>query len=242
MPRGNPDYLSPNSNVSTVQFDGASIVGGLGGIQSVDGRGRIVYADKFSNGLNSWYKSYSGAGIAPYLSYDNGYPFYPPVSVVLDPVAAAGNSVLTNQFPFVYSGRFGLEVAFYTGVTVAGFSLYVDQIISSQRLYQMEIKYSRLDKKLYILDPSGYVDLLDFTTWGDIPEDWFTVKLVFDTSKDVYSRAVIGGVEFDLSGYSIRNFEWAAAPRLYISLKCVGEVGFVEPSGVGYVIITNDEP
>lgn len=242
MPRGNPDYLAPNSNVSTVQFDGASIVGGLGGVQSIDGRGRIIYAEKFNNGLGAWNKQSANNGITPYLSAEHGYPFYPPVSVVLDPFDSDGVSSIKKQYTYAGNGRFGVEAAIHTSSNAAGFVLSITQIVISQVYYEASIKYLRNDRKLYILTNDGYVDLINFDDWGDIPEDWFTVKFAIDTNSDYYIRATIGGIDFDLSNYELRHFAMVGVPAITVSIKCNGEVGYVEPSGVGYVIITNDEP
>lgn len=242
MPRGAPDYLAPDTTVSTVNFDSSELLVGLQGVKSIDGRGSAIYADRFNQGLDGFRATCTNGANLPHLSTSYPYVFLPPVGVLLDPVAAGKKSFIYREIGAMVDSSFGVEVAFRFYGQSSNMRIHYSHIGGNGVEYIGEVRYDAPDSKLYITSGGVDVEILDTSLYSNNISGWVAFKMVMDFKRDRYKRFVFGTQDIDINDYQLEIGGVGALGSSVVTVSADGDGVFIDPVGVGYVILTIDEP
>jgi hypothetical protein len=240
MTRGLPDYLNPDALVAQRMYDLSTIMAATLGVTPMDGKGRIIALDNWSNGLSAWTGALNGTGAAPVPKIT--HPETPPVSLYCvqgstPPYSASG---ILRYFAVADVSRIGLEIS-------VGFALQ-DPIINLQILPYGTIGLSSFSMTINMLTgvvqantPLGLVTVGTVTGAG-IGLGFMPVKLVCDPLGHVYGNLTVGQAVIDLSAYQPGNnlitdcYQYICAAYIVANTAVAGE------AYMGHVIVTHDEP
>lgn len=240
--RGYWDYGTPQYQTATTISDLGAVIAGLRGVLSMDGRGRVVVLDDFDAGLGSWKATTAGAGVAPVAVNIADKMFRGPVVAKLAPVAVGGVSGISRDLYLAKLSRTGIETNFLLGANSADIDLTVSAYNSDDsRTYSATLRYRQADQH-WTLSTAGTPVVLDWSTFLFPGPGWMPVKLVVDPLTKTAVRAVIAGVEVDLTGAGTLSSFLAAPGYCSYLVRAVGLDTHVNPLYLGYAILTSDEP
>lgn len=241
MPRGSYDYFTPTSGISAQQIDGSALLAGLGGVQPVDGKGRLYFYDTFAKGLKRWELIRSGTGSYPKLS--DFLVFAPPVSVQFSPNTELGNGSAMMRMGFIFTGNndLGMEFAINQEAQANIFS-GIMTVSDGTRNYQAELRINPETRGLDLNTSTGYVEVMPLPLNVGTPA-WLQFKFVIDTGTHSYKRVIVGNKSIDVD-YLIKDVGAATAGdyHLLMTFYCTGLAGSEDSTRLGYVILTTDEP
>jgi hypothetical protein len=241
MPRGLPDFYNPSYNIAGSQRDFGELFPLLYKFNSCDSLGRIIYVDDFQGVITRWSAWHIGAAADPVLS--NTYVDTGVTSAKLDGGAAAAGdgSFLDRDFLLQDLTRTGIEISFYSEIVGDLIDVMVS-FFQGDICYKLEFYFWRDTGEIcvtaadgdhtYMLDP-GIANYQGF----------YQVKCVADPLTGMYSRLIIGQQRFDISDLSMDSY--ALSPLEYHCKVTIGSYNFValaDPSYIGHVILTVDEP
>lgn len=213
----------------------------LGSPVSFDRRGNVMFMDTFEYGLNKWVIGGSGLAYKAIPSVD--YTISGGIAAKL----VAGSTLyhrvdITKDFRGQPASVFGFETAFMVWTDCDYFQL--DGFWSSEALeYWGGLRYDRANEQWQYGD--------DTTGWTAFLESWdvlvttnmfHNVKVVIDATTGLYVRAIVDGVETDLSAYSLRSVTVAGDALLQPRLRFTGLDANNDECYVDNVIITVNEP
>lgn len=240
MPRGQPDYIRPEYEISQVSFDPSLFLTALKGVNSVDGKGRVWKIDNFGDGPGAWTTDAAGNGNLPILSSAN--PEIGSTSVLMDAgtLAGGGESIFVQTNIVNRPVIMGFEAGFYVDDFSPDYDITIDYRITGGSLLG-GLKFSINDRKLYIRTSTGYIAIASLNINPTSP-GWLPIKVVIDFTNRKYIRAVYGGVSLDVSSYSPYSVvaDGIGALRISIHATAVNNTGF--DGYLGHTIITLDEP
>lgn len=242
MPRGYPDYQSPNTTFANVQFDGSAIVSGLGGAVSIDGRGYSLFVDTFDRGVGSWGLTSAGSGIVPRLSFIQPYVYKPPVSLLLDPVAHAGESSASRSFGVLPHAKIGVETVIFVPADGANPRIGISHWGDNEYQQGYSVQVNRANETIEVLTDSGYETAYDFSSRYELPYGWIYMKLVVDPMYRYYERLIFGNLPIDLSSYQGQEGDQGFIGRTDVFISALGDGDNYGALAVGYFRLTIDEP
>jgi hypothetical protein len=242
MPRGYPDYVTPNTTFSNVQFDGSAIVAGLGGMVSIDGRGTSMFVDMFARGGGAWQQFKNSKGAYPRLTYSHPYVFTPPVSMLLDPVENGGESAVLRSFGVLPHSNIGVEMVIFVPADGCHPRIGVSHWGRNEYQYYYEVLLNRADETVEVITDDGYQVAYDFSDRYELPYGWIYIKLVISPDENRYNRMIFGNVPVDLSGYYATEGDQGFIGRTDVIIKAVGVGDNFGAVSVGYFRLTIDEP
>jgi len=240
MPRGLPDYYNPDTVVSQRVVDLSVIISSLSGVTPVDGRGRVIFSDHFSEGLSAFLKDVSGGGVAGAVCDD--YSFIPPVSCKLhvDIAGAVNTTQLTKRYQFNYLAGAGIEISVYPGTR--DFILYLGTSYLTPSGYkQAQVQFTS-DVGEWALLTGGVYQTILTSSVDVVTQSWNRLKLVADYNTGFYTRLIVNDGEIQLDDIPLhtnittgKNIFSAVANHQSATL-------FSNDLYIGHVIITLDEP
>jgi hypothetical protein len=244
MPRGLPDYGIPQYAQATTSIDLATLFLAQTGIASVDGKGRILYADNFHAGLAGFMLYKEGNASLAYPSSTNCY--IPPLSAGFNPgtYSGAGISWLYKWITLPDTERVGIEAIF--GIINGNnlmYSLMLDYGYSDNSEYNYTLRWYTDTGKVSITVNEKEVQIGSYEISVNGPV-YIPVKLVGNISTGKYDHVLVGNKGYNLTSYNA-NIRALTAPGVVLASiggggvqsSTVGDYG-----RIGYMILTVDEP
>jgi hypothetical protein len=244
MPRGLPDYGIPQYSIATQSIDMATLVLAQTGICSVDGKGRIFYADNFHAGLAGFELGSGGDAKNPYPSTTHCY--IPPLSMGMNAGSINGNGVAYayKMFTTPDTTKFGIEVM--CGAGTSNPIIYDVMVLygyQNSAGYKWEVKWNTNNGTISINVGGSFINIGTYypnaSFWI-----WTGIKLVGNISTGKYDRLLIGNVGYNLSSYNAYNVIVPTKGLIEIWLQCWPALTYQagDYGRYGYVIVTVDEP
>jgi hypothetical protein len=244
MPRGLPDYGIPQYSVATQSIDMATLVLAQTGICSIDGKGRIFYADNFHAGLSGFELASGGDGKNPYPATTHCY--IPPLSMGMYPGTINGNGLAYayKLFTIPDTNKAGVEVM--VGGTSSYPVIYDIMVLYGYKDmagYQWEVKWNTNDGTISIYANGSFINIGTYypvlTFWL-----WTQIKLVCNLFNGKYDRLLLGTMGYNLSTYNGVNVSVPNKGLFEMWLHCRPALTYQtgDYGRYGYVIVTVDEP
>ena len=242
MARGGRDWgvSSPSSYLfPIVSFE--DYLMRLGLINTLDGKGDILFYDSFESGISKWHQT-SGVG-DNYIILSPGHARSGNWSLKLHLAGGAwDHTEAAITMPVDQPGRFGFESNFT--IRLDSFrpvwNLYYYDIAN---YYMFAVRYNPATHKLQYHAPLDVWTNFADVTWEVSPlHYWHPVKLVIDATRLEYVKFIARGIEYDLTGYTtsvdVLDSRRAIQPRF----RWQNAAGASYHGYLDDVIITTNEP
>lgn len=240
MPRGLPDYYNPDTVVSQRLQSLDGVVAAQLGLSPIDNRGRLIWFDRFGDGLAAWILGSTGTGNNPVCSIAESE--IPPASAYLQAAAAApsGQSSMYRYMHVFGVSSMGLETSMLFNNTCG--ELYMGLSYDNSIHTYSAILYYYPGAHIFQI-----VDDVTNRTIKTMPTPsttgfWVPIKIVADVESGKWVRAVIGMDQFDLSGYSLQSVGSVYSGRAGINLISIMTSGSGAATYLGHIYLTTDEP
>lgn len=242
MARGYPDWGAMAAKETLYGLaDLGEVVARLGGIQTYDRAGDLVWFESFEDGYPNWDAQTSGTSGAVELSADRyrsrGY------SVKLTPGAtAAGYARINKEITILPPSRLGVEASFVLNSNQDSQELYCAWYSGSQAIeFGLVVEIATGKLAYYGSDALWHsvAQGLNIRTYSKL---FHTAKVVLDVATQKYVRLLFDHLSYDLSAYSPAVAALTAASRLSIALINRGNANGNWANYVDDIIITQNEP
>ena len=242
MPRGAPDY----SNVRVDQplgrlYDQGEMAARMGSPVVYDKAGILVWYTDFEHGLQGTVFGVdtedSKGSLCSSQSHHGSF------SIKLDPSDDEGSYVEYRRLAyFLPAGSVGFEVALAMDERPDNFHFIIKLYDGTYSLGARMNYYTETGNwEIRKADGTYYTFLSGFKLqYG--PTSWHPIKLVIDTTKEKYVRALIGRHNIRLTDYGILKTEDDSLAQLEVGIACYGSSEAHAPAYVDGVIITQQEP
>lgn len=240
MPRGFEDYENPSYTIAGRTLDISQMILSLSGVYSLDGLGRVIYADSFENGVASYQYIDTftpGALVASGAQAELGA-----VSMAVDvgtPVTGGQKDVF-RQLTAQPTQALAIQtsIAWYTAASLYYVRLeFTDGVISRSGI----LKIDPATRYVSYYSGAGYVNLKQLPTLPTAVT-WVPLKMVLNLSDNTYKRVIVGNTVYNLDGIP-------AAPSVIFPGQGLGfgwtfdRSGAVDKIGyIGHVLVTLDDP
>jgi hypothetical protein len=240
MARGYPDYQNPVNQVAGRLVDFAGIQTAQLGLSTLDGLGRLVWVDRFGEGLSAWETYTLGAGLVPVI--DDAISEIPPSSgrLRIAGLALGATSGIRRSFQFTDPNKVGVEfsVLFNAGNCVV--DLNITRVLDAVNSYLI-VRYSPLARTVQIIRGLDTWILVTYAAFT-MARMWIPIKLVLDFENGVGRKLVIGCETFGLGAITLGGGAWADTDQLYIDISAVSYGVLATDQYIGHVYLTADEP
>ncbi|MBA7567057.1 hypothetical protein ES708_08757 [subsurface metagenome] len=243
MAHGHPDYgISAPSHYlfPIVSWEDWFMRQGL--IKTMDGKGDIIFYDSFQEGMSKWYQVDGDADSYVQLSPTHARGGNWALEHV---IGAAGihRCESAATIPITTDGKYGVEehFTFYSDFYYWYVKLYY---YAGTKYYGFEVMFNPNDFDLYYFGPGGaYTSFAHLDDWPNEPSYYFNpVKLVIDTEKLKYVRAIVLGESYDLSDRSPAVDTLYCSKAIQPRFKHSWLSGAFLSSHLDDVIVTINEP
>jgi len=240
VPRDYPDGAAPIYQVAVKQSDLGQLFLAMTGFLPIDTRGRMVWLDTFTDGIQRWELRKAGDGQLPY--WDITYPFVGARSVKLDSGTLAGGGSSTIRF-WSFSSvaqRVGFEVMYrYAGGS--------GQLVLN--LYWLTAALCRRGRltvdpetgNVSVGPPSALVLVGNIGVPG-AEAVWLPVKFVVDFDAQKLVRVLFGNTEIDLSDHATITTAMTGQNKLIFEANSYAWGTDPKVTYLGYGMVTLDEP
>jgi len=241
--RGGPDWSNPDYQLSGIQVDIADVADRLLGFARLDTRGRIVYLDRFENGLTGWQTLTAGAGVAPVVKSQEQYAWSGATHVYFDAGAAVdGESQIVRSTWLGQTKRIGMEVGLYIDNTVASIRLVQFYRRVGQAGAYIQMRYERSSAQ-WILSTSGGDYVVVAQAAPAAGRGYFVpVKMAADFLNVTGLRFLLGETQYNLDDQALGSVAGIDEGEAYSYITVRSAGGGNQYGRVGYVIFTKDEP
>lgn len=240
MPRGHPDYDTPDYQIAHVTLDPSLVLTAVKGVNSVDGKGRVWKVDNFNSGFGAWGGDFGGDGVSPALSTLQPEIDNTSVRLVPGTLASNGESSINQVLIVATPIHMGIEAGVYLDNNSPDYIISVDYRKTGASFYA-QMKVSEADRKIYIRDSGGFVQVATLSAQTFTP-GWLPVKLVIDFSDNTYERVVYGGNSVDVFNYSVVSFVADGIGSLLVKVTALSNAANNSDAFIGHTIFTLDEP
>jgi hypothetical protein len=244
MPRGLPDYGIPQYALATPSIDMATLVLAQTGICSVDGKGRIFYADNFHGGLSGFTLHGEGDAPKPYPSTTNCY--IPPLSAGFNPgtLNGSGWSWIEKYLAVPDTEKIGMEVIVAAGTDhTVEYGIQFRYCYADGSAYHWVMYWNTATGQIRFYNNGVSINLdtyfIDLHGWVYTP-----IKMVGNIVAGKNDRLLVGNRGYNLSAYTPNLTTLPVKGMLSVALIC--KPTQASTSGdfgrFGYMILTIDEP
>jgi hypothetical protein len=240
MPRGGPDYGNPVYQVASQQQDTGDLIVAARGINTCDGRGRLMYLDTFLDGLGAWRATQSGG--ASLAAVVTNVAEISPVCMLLNTFGGAVGdySQIARSWRIAGIRHVGLEL----GIKYDGGM--ADLIVSFQLRTLDGYAYGQMkltnDGKLYLFNAAFAYQLVDTLAASGESNTWLPVKLVIGNDPLTYVRLIVGQREINISSVVIYTPVPSTIEDLYVAIQAINVSAGKSKIYIGHVLMTVDEP
>ncbi len=241
--RGLPDWGVSPGQVAAAGTDPGLTSEFVGlGISRLDGKGRVVIADTFRNGSDSWFTNAStqiwpttGGAIGGNIAY----PLVPPVSLLFERTNLTTITATRRQMIGVTT-RLGLETAFFcSGVSSPTMDAELSYDTIAGRNVIVNLRFVASTGAIQVFNTAGgtYATIATVGT----SDGWVALKLVANAVTGLLERLLVGQKIYDLT-QSCDNGFGTTPGKLQAQLKATGVALSTQRGYVGYFLVTTDEP
>ena len=221
--------------------DLAELASRLGGLNTFNREGNVIYIENFESGAPQWSESGYGAGADMMVSSLRALS--PPFSLQLTTGSSEERGIKTTlNLPLFERSVFGLEYAFThelaTSEHIAHF--YVHE---GTKRYEYFVKLDVSAGELELKVDNGDWDV--FASGLNMKTDAWTfhqLKLVVDTVDNEYVRFLYDDTEYDLSAYVPNEEPDTDPPGIEIAIQYKASYAANLVTHIDNVIITRNEP
>lgn len=241
MAHGAPDY----SNVRKEEFvyrvdDMAELSARLNKSVSLERRGETVLFEDFAEGFNAWDATIFGTGSAVNLTADEfvskGF-----AAEIIAGSDGAKQAKLDYELPLLSISKIGLEARIKQFANLDDIAIQID-LYDGTNLYTGRLRYSPNDEKITIKTPDDNDDVVQTSVTKPPDGELFGfMKVVLDTSNNMYVRGFYNNIQLDLSDYSLYTIASATAPRMVIQLLVNGLGTTTAKAVYDNIIVTRNE-
>jgi len=236
-----PDYTSKwRSDTPTLNINTGEIARRISQVSSSDGRGRMRWFDDMQGVLSGWQHSTMLGGSAE-VTTDRPYTGDQAHRLTTSAVATSESRMHKTLSPGLLP-RLGCEVIFCVidndGTFDILFSCMDDTHYSLSEL-RCDIKNNRIQIRDF---PDVAFTTVATQNFEDLAPTYITSKLVIDFKAGLYVRAIVNGVEIDLTGYTLKKTAGAYYYRTCINLVGRNIDAEICKYNVGAVFLTDQEP
>jgi len=225
-----------------ISVGNAELAARLGSPVTYDRRGQVVFWDTFGCGLAAWNKVESGTGAEVVLTADQfereGYS-----ARLTAGSDGAAYAEINKRIPVLStSTKMGLEWAFAVNGTPAYIQGTID-VVTGGTLIGAGVRYDPVN---YLLQcKTGATTWTTFATNVVLqlkPTYFHRAKFVVDIANQVYIRAMVDGVEYDLSAYTPHVTTTIIEDEALVAIGNYGQGGDNPVVYLDTVILTVQEP
>lgn len=240
MPRGLPDYYNPDTVLAAKMIDMGQVLTGVIGVNTVDGRGRIVWYDNFREGVGAWIDSSSGDA-TPVVA-TTVHCEIPPCAMRLSSGTSggAGDGKAYFQLRLGQPYRMACEFTLYATTDDVRINLYMVYSTTGGGKRGMIVIYPSTGL-IQISTGGGLLNLTNIDM-SAMANAWIPVKFVMDVPNDKYLRVMIGGQEISIPLYSLYATADTFDETAWIVVEVLGQDGADHNIYIGHTFITLDEP
>lgn len=242
MAHGTPDWGRTAGTVTTFQLtDLAEAAARLGSINTYDRRGDTVFQDDFEGSVLQWDSSLSGLGAS--VALDTVWARSPIQCVLLTTGSDASMfAEILRRFPLPATGNLGAEFSFQRSSALPHIHVSL-RVFLTTRLVALGIRYDNANNELQYLDAtSSWVTFASGVRLDSEVTLFHTMKLVTTSGDPVYVRAIVNGIEYDLSGIAGNTIVGAVGRYFQGEITATGTPGANITARVDDAIITQNEP
>lgn len=239
---GLPDYsqAKPEGQVPIGSIYTSTDVGELaprlGGVNTYDRRGNIIWKDDFEDGVNQWTEfPLAGYSWSSDRIRNGGFSLAKLYS-------AAANHTLTRVLPNVPLGRNGMESSFAWGASGGTFITLRFRLFTGTLMLEGAVRYHNGLQSIYYLDANNVFTLISANILSATTFIFNTMKVVVDFSNALYMRLLFNNLEFDISANAIYQVASALAPHMDVILECSTTDAGTWTMWWDDVIVTQNEP
>ena len=240
MPRGYNDYQNPVNQVAGRLVDFAGIQTAQLGVCQLDGLGRLVWLDKFGEGLGGWQLYTLGAGIIPAVT--SATAEIPPSCLILGVAGGIAGDIsgLQRSFLFTQPWACGVDFAvlYNQGNNRLDMNLYS---VRSLVLSWIRVRYIPNLGTISIMVAGGTTVYLTLTAAAS-DRLWIPIKLVADFEAGTGKRLVVGTQSISLVDIPITGGPTLEPDQLYMTINAEALGAGSLNQYVGHVYLTVDEP
>jgi hypothetical protein len=237
---GGPDHGVLPYQTAMMTADSGDLAALALGFARIDGRGRVLFADLFAQGMQAWTPSRTpaGNGYDPILT--SSYPvFISPNAIKLHPGPTAGqNAQLYRNLTLGQTTRLGIEAALFAFDTNGAKLTIQAQYSYAGTQYKAWLSYDPPTSNWIITTDLGDVVILNLP----VNYSWVQAKVVADFSTGKYVRALVGETELDLSAYNLVNNGASVGGVASFAAIAFSQGAATTPVRMGAAIFTRDEP
>ena len=240
MARGYPDYQNPVNQIAGRLVDFSGIQTAILGLATLDGLGRLVWFDRFHEGVSAWELANAGAASLPDI-YAAVSEIPPSCLRLRNAGAGAGDySLIRRSFQFVNPLIWGLE---WSVLRNSGNNWVAVQVTTVQSgfLRYMSVWYYPAARLIQLSHAGGQTTFvtLSATTMAGF---WIPFKLVLDNVNGIGQRLVVGNQVFSITDYHQLTVATAVSDQLYVLLISRSQGAGSLDQYIGHVYLTLDEP
>lgn len=243
MARGGPDYGQLATETVIKDIDEISVDTSRVGFSRVDGGGRVIWFDDFSQGVTRVSATAAVGGLAPYPAYvaNRGYGFSTPLK--MDPQVNGGQSIVSVLVPIPQSGKIGFEIGFYLPENHGNVDMSFLPLISSGSQEGYLVRLENTTNKLQLYVDTGYQTIFTPVNAALLDGRRFQVKVVADPVTMTFERVYFGNNRFDVSYAGQNSYGTGEGGGAWVQLLYQATSAVLkEPLYLGYVLISADEP
>lgn len=240
MPRGYADYQNPVNQVAGRLVDFSGIQAAQLGLATLDGLGRLVWYDRFHEGISAWSLSHVGAAANPAI--DTAISEIPPSSCKLGLTGAGFGeaSLMTRALMFTTPHTFGIDfsILYNSSQTVVITTILA---VISDKSYQALLVFDADTGKITLSTGHGAI-LYDTIPTTTVTHMWIPFKLVLDFENSRGLRLLIGMDNYSLVTQAMDPSPLVDADHVLISIEAASKAAGAVDQYIGHVYLTTDEP
>jgi hypothetical protein len=222
-------------------FDLGELAVRLGSPNMYDRLGDVLFQDSFEYGLVRWLTAPEGDN--SYVKISGIYAKTGSWSAALQCGTLAGDYAQINcSLPFPYNCKYGFEFSFalWQRINVIWINVAVgDGAYSSN----YRISYYPITDYVYYRNNAGVnVEVDNGFNMYHTYQNWQTIKMVVDLTKNTYDRLRVNDNVYDLSGIGTYRYAAVSEKMISVSIRIEPQAGFQEPAYIDDVIVTFNEP
>ncbi len=223
-----------------VTLGNAELVARLGGMNTFDRRGNVVFMEDFEGSSLKW-MSAGPAGTVKYLS--NKYSLYGDQSLYVQTAATTDNFItLIRSLPLPTPVKLGLQFSFLSYKNRLSYGLSLD-VYDGSRYYYAELLFDDSDNTLKIR--------LNFDDWVTLEtgldtfrsfNNFTTFKSVIDIDAKKWVRILFNNTQYDVSDYDLWSDTSDEIKHVELRMTVKTKEDAANYTWIDGVIFTQDEP
>lgn len=223
-----------------VTLGNAELVARLGGMNTFDRRGSVVWMDDFEGSTLKWISAGSPGGIK-YLSNINS--LYGDQSLYVETPATTDNFItLIRSLPLPTPVKLGLQFSFLSYKNQMTYGLSLD-VYDGSKYYYAELLFDDSDNTLKLrLNATDWVTLATGLDTFRSYNNFNTFKSVIDIDAGKWVRILMNNTQYDVSAYDLWSNTSEDAAHIELRMTVKTKEDAANYTWIDGVIFTQDEP